>query len=100
MAGQCCWQPSGIIVIQLELPVPEELATQPHALAEHLHRQIGRIIRTRDSDQPGLCDLAGLPGYLPINIIRYRGYLRTDSKLAADIGDAVVCEPELHWGSS
>lgn len=99
VSGNCCWTPSGAAIMQIELPVPEELASDPGALTLDLHTKLGRIIRTRDTLQPGLADLASRDGYLPIKEILYRGYIRTDVKAMNDIGDCVRCEIELQWGA-
>lgn len=97
--GSCCWTPSGAAIVQIELPVPTELANNPEALAIDLHTKLGRIIRTADDTKPGLCDLAGIAGYLPLKNVLFRGYIRTDQKAAIEIGDAVRCELELQWGA-
>ncbi len=96
----CCSLVSGTVVIQLELPVPELLAGDPTALAIDLHRKLGRIMRTSDPAEPGLLDLSGKPGYLPITDAKITGYIRTDDKARIDIGDAVTCEIELKWGAT
>ncbi len=97
--ANCCWIASGAAIVQIELTVPINLVDDPRALAIDLHTKIGRIIRTGDALQPGLCDLSGLPGYLPIKDVLYRGYVRTDDKAAIDIGDAVRCELEVQWSA-
>lgn len=97
--GNCCWIPSGSAIVQIELPVPEDLADDPPALAVDLHTKLGRIIRTGDETKPGLCDLSGLPGYLPIKDMVFRGYIRTDVKAATELGDAVKCELEIMWSA-
>ena len=99
-SGNCCWIPSGTAIAQIEIPVPPNLAATPNALALDLHSKIGRIIRTADPTKPGLCDLAGVPGYLPVKQVIYRGYIRTDVKAAAEIGDCVRCEIEMQWGAN
>lgn len=95
----CCWVPSGSVIFQLEMPVPEAYSTDTQGLANYLHQRIGRIIRTCDATKPGLADLSGIAGYLPLKHIIYRGYVRTDVKSAVEIGDCVRCELELQWGS-
>lgn len=97
-AGFCCTKPSGVIVVQLELPVPEDLAANPSAVAEYLSRQIGRIIQSHDAAKPGLFELAGRAGYLPLNEVLLFGYVRTDDKSVRDIGDVAVAELQLSWG--
>lgn len=94
----CCSMVSGVIVMQLELNVPANLAATPTALAEDLYQKFGRIMRTSNANEPGLLDLSGQAGYLPITDARITGYIRTDRKAAIDIGDAVTAEIELRWG--
>ncbi len=96
----CCSMVGGVLVLQLELNVPSNLANTPTALAEDLHRKLGRIMRTDDPLQPGLLNLSGQPGYLPITEAKITGYIRTDPKAAVEIGDAITCEIELQWGVS
>lgn len=97
--GSCCVPISGTFVMRLELPVPDALAANPTALAEDLNRKLGRLLRTCNADQPGLAELSGLPGYLPLRELSLRGYIRTDEKAAMELGDAVVAEIEIQWGS-
>lgn len=97
-ADWCCAMVSGVMVMQLEINVPSDLANSPSSLATDLHRKLGRIIRTSDPAEPGLLDLSGQDGYLPIIEAKITGYIRTDRKAAVDIGDAVTAEIELHWG--
>lgn len=94
----CCSLVSGILVIQLELAVPMALADDPTALAADINRKLGRIMRTCDPAEPGILDLSGVSGYLPINEAKITGYMRTDSKAALELGDAVTAEIELRWG--
>jgi hypothetical protein len=96
--GSCCVPTSGTFVMRIELPVPNNLAADPSALAQDLNRKIGRLLRTCDADQKGLAELSGLPGYLPLRELSLRGYIRTDEKAAIELGDAVVAEIEVQWG--
>lgn len=97
-AGYCCNVPSGVIIAQFELPVPPSIAADPTAVAQDISRKIGRIMRSCDADQPGLFELAGKSGYLPLTEIQLFGYVRTDAKSAEDVGDVVVAELQLNWG--
>lgn len=97
-AGNCCPLPSGVIVVQLEIPVPDALADDPTALAQDLAQKLGRIMRTADPAEPGMFELSGLSGYLPLNEIQLFGYVRSDTKAAAELGDFVVAELQLTWG--
>ena len=94
----CCALSGGSIVIRLELAVPKELASTPKELAIYLHRAIGRIIRTGDLERPGLLDLSGQPGYLPIIDTTVTGYLRSGHQHAVSYGDAVEAAIHLKWG--
>ncbi len=91
----CCSLVSGVVVMQIEINVPSELRNDPTALAIDTNRKLGRIIRTGDLNEPGLLDLRGM---LPITEAKISGYIRTDSKAANDIGDAITAEIELRWG--
>ncbi|QDV22922.1 hypothetical protein [Aureliella helgolandensis] len=97
-AGNCCPIHSGAIVVQIELPVLAGLANDPTLLAEDIMRKLGRIVRTGDAAEPGLFELSGLAGYLPLTEIQFTGYVRTDTKSAVEIGDAVVAEMRIAWG--
>lgn len=99
VSANCCWTPSGAAILQVELPVPTDLANDPGALTVDLHTKLGRIIRTCDAEKPGLADLASVSGYLPIKEVLYRGYIRTDVKAVNDLGDCVRCEIELQWSA-
>jgi hypothetical protein len=97
-AGYCCAIPSGIVVVQIEFPVPAGIANQPSAVAEYASRAIGRIMRTCDANQPGLFELSGLAGYLPLNEIQLIGYARPEKKTTIELGDFVLAELQLNWG--
>lgn len=96
----CCAITSGVIVIQLELAVPAEIANDSHAVAVDINRKLGRILRTCDANEPGLLDLSGRPGYLPITAAKISGTIRTDRKAVIEIGDCVSAEIELTWGAT
>ncbi len=93
----CCATVSGVCVVQFELAVPSNLTT-PRSVADYVNRTLGRVIRTCDPDKPGILDLSGTAGYLPITDAKISGYIRTDRKTALEIGDAVTAELELTWG--
>lgn len=97
-AGYCCAIPSGMIVVQIEMPVPTAMVNNPTTLAQHLSRLLGLIMRTGNAEQPGLFELSGRAGYLPLTEIQLIGYARTDAKTARDIGDVIVAELQLNWG--
>lgn len=97
-AGYTCNVPSGRIIAQIELPVPTAIASDPTAVADDISRKIGLILRTGDSDQPGLFELAGRSGYLPLTEVELFGYARTDAKAAEDLGDIVFAELQISWG--
>lgn len=97
-AGYCCVKPSGIIIVQIELLVPEGIAQFPTQVCQDVSKKLGRIMQTGDSNQPGLFELSGLAGYLPLIEIQLFGYVRADAKAARDIGDVVVAELQLNWG--
>lgn len=94
----CCALLSGVIVMQIEIAVPPSIAADPRAVAIDVNRKLGRIMRTCDAAEPGILDLSGRAGYLPINEAKITGYMRTDSNAAVELGDAVTAEIELHWG--
>lgn len=97
-AGFCCPKASGVIVVQIELSVPTALAANPHALAEDVSRKLGLIVRTNNAQQPGLFELSGRSGYLPVNEVMLYGYVRSDGKARVDVGDCVVAELQMNWG--
>lgn len=97
-AGYCCAKANGVIVVQIELPVPPAMQLDPHALGTHVSRLMGLIIRTGNAEQPGLFELSGLSGYLPLNEIQLYGYVRSDEKAKLEIGDVVWAELQLSWG--
>lgn len=96
----CCAMVNGMTIIQIEMAVPANIATNPRLVAEDVNRKLGRIIRTCDPEKPGILDLSGQAGYLPITECKITGYIRTDRKAALEIGDAVTAEIELTWGAT
>lgn len=96
--GYTCALPSGTLIMQIELPVPQALADQPTNLAIDLSRKFGLLMQTRNSEQPGLMELAGQSGYLPLREVSLTGYVRTEAKDAKHLGDAVMAELQLSWG--
>lgn len=97
-AGNCGALSAGTTIMQIELPVPIELSESPDQLATELNTRFGRLVGTADATKPGLTELSGKTGYLPLLDLQVRGYIRTDDKAKLEIGDAVVAEFELRWG--
>jgi len=90
---------SGRVICQIELNVPAEHATKPHAVATWANRTIGRLVRTGSPAAPGLWDLSRNPGSLPIRQIDVAAYERTTTKESIDLGDAIIFELALHWST-
>jgi hypothetical protein len=97
--GPGCPNQSGMIICQIELNVPVEHTDNPENLALWANRLLGRLIRTGNSETPGLWDLSGSPGYLPIRSIDLHSYARTTKKEAAELGDAIIAELVIGWST-
>lgn len=98
----CCANIAGQIILQLELPIPTNIANDPQAVAVWVNTALGRIIRTDDEAQPGILDLSAKIGpdgpYLPITAAKLTGYIRSEVKDRYDLGDFIRAELELTWG--
>ncbi len=99
-SGNCCVGVGGSIDIYIELPVPEDLKNSPSALAADVYDRIGRVLRTANSSEPGLCDLAGLPGYLALRRATLQAYYRSTRQERLELGDFTAIHLSLRWGRS
>ncbi|WP_144057924.1 hypothetical protein [Novipirellula maiorica] len=97
-ADACTPIASGRMVIQIELNVPAEHADNPTAVGRWVMDLIGRLIRSYDTNSPGLWELSNRPGYLPLVSIDVDAYIRTSKKEVIALGDAVVFDLTLTWG--
>lgn len=94
-----CPAQSGKIIVQFEVNTPDDVQNDPTALAIQMNRLIGNLLRTGNPSSPGLWDLAWQPGYLAIRAIEVDGYVRTDDKQIAEVGDAICFEFAITWGN-
>jgi hypothetical protein len=99
-SGNCCVGMGGSVDVYIELPVPAELRDTPSALAADVYQRIGRVLRTANAAEPGLVELAGLPGYLALRRATMRAYYRTTRQERHEIGDATCVHMTLMWGRS
>lgn len=99
-SGNCCVGMGGSVDVYIEMDVPTELRNTPSLLAADVYERIGRVLRTGNAAQPGLVDLAGLPGYLAVRRATMRAYYRTTRQERHDIGDATCVHLSLMWGRS
>lgn len=90
---------SGRMLLQIEIPVPEDIASDPRLVGRLMYKQYGRLIQGDDA-QPGLWQLSGQPGYLPLTKLQLSGMVRSDQKDAIEIGDFFMAELLLSWGVS
>lgn len=96
--GNCCAVITGRVIVRLELGVPANIASDTDAVARWFMRAVGRILKSNDPNKPGLWELSGRAGYLPITEIDVSGYVRTDSKERRELGDAIQIELQIDWG--
>ena len=99
-SGNCCVGMGGTVEVYLEMNVPPELRDTPSQLAAQVYDQIGRVLRTGNAAEPGLVDLAGLPGRLALRRATMRAYYRTTRQERMEIGDATCVHLALMWGRS
>lgn len=97
-ASGSCVLPSGRLLMEIELNTPDDLASTPTALAQFIHRRVGQILHTSDTNQPGLVQLSNQAGYLTLNTLIVDEIYRTDEKAVQDIGDAITVNVRVAWG--
>lgn len=91
----------GTITVRLEATVPKAYRDDLSGAARWFAEWIGRIISTGNPDEPGLFELSGQAGYLPIrNVTLAYGPARTDKKRIHEDGDAIACEIDVAWGNT
>lgn len=99
-SGNCCVGMGGSVDVYIEMDVPPELRNTPSLLAADVYQRIGRVLRTGSAAEPGLVELAGLPGYLALRRATMRAYYRTTRQERDEIGDATCVHLSLMWGRS
>lgn len=91
----------GTIAVRLEATVPRAYRDDPSGAARWFAQWIGRLISTGDPDEPGLLELSGEDGYLPLRSVAIAyGPARTQTHEIHDLGDAIACELDLEWGNT
>jgi hypothetical protein len=90
----------GHTVLTLRIGVPETLADDEHALGLWIEERIDRIIKTGDSDKPGLLDLGVWPDRLMIRELTADVYYRVEEQYVEALGDFVIVDLDLWWGPS
>lgn len=89
---------SGRAHIEIELPVPEDIADDGHLVGQHVLKTVGRILHTGSTEQPGIFDLSGTPGRPYIRKLVVQDYYRVIDEKAEQVGDHVLVSMELEWG--
>lgn len=99
-------QTSGRLMIEFELNTPDALSRDPGILEQWLKTLVGRIIVRPDGESSsfnGLLDLfhttSGSQSYLAGNTVTLSGLYRTMPDAVEALGDFIIVELEVGWGS-
>lgn len=86
---------SGLIVLRLETNVGPGTPSEED---RKIKNSIGQIVKSGDTDNPGLVELSGRGGYLAMRRIRVFGPWRCAEDEITAHGDHFAARIELEWG--
>ena len=93
-----CHNYRGHHVLTLRISTPDDLVDDEHALGLYVEDLIDKIIKTGDSEKPGLLDLGVPPDRLMIRELKADVYFRVAEEDREEHGDFVWIEFDLWWG--
>ncbi len=97
--GHNRYTPSGVIVARFERGVPVAEAADPGAADRSFENFLGLLMQSGDSVNPGIAELAGLPGYLNVRQMDELGPFRSREDDQPTIGDCQWYYLQLEWGA-
>lgn len=92
------YTPSGTIKVRLEQNTPSSSATDWEEADRLFKNTLGDIIRSGDSDNPGLLELSIARTYAQISRVTLDALYRTDDDEYDTFGDAQAAEFSISWG--
>jgi len=97
-AASSGYDQSGKVIACIEQDVPEALLDDPAGVDDAIQADLELLLRSEDPNEPGLAELADLPGkFIPRRIVVI-GPVRTAEEDLAEMGDAQRVWLEITWG--
>jgi len=97
--GHNQFSPSGVLIARFERLVPSRMTNDPGEAGRTFENFIGQLLKSDDSNNPGLVELAGLAGYLNIRKIEDEGPFRSETDDQPAIGDCQWYYLIIEWGA-
>jgi hypothetical protein len=98
LASPRCFSSSGMLVVELHWSPPPLDKDDVGRNVRAFENFLGSLIRTGDSNAPGLLDLSGTYGYLNIVEVVVDGPYRVSPQEVAVVGDCYLAYLEIEWG--
>lgn len=92
--------PSGVLVARFERLVPITQQRDPGEADRQFENFIGSLIRSGDTNNPGLVELSGQAGYLNITQVDEAGPFRAAEDEQPSIGDCQWYYLQFEWGQT
>ena len=89
---------NGTVTIEIEADIASGDLGDPQEYMRLFKNTIGQIVRTDDTGNPGLLELAGQVNYLPIREAMFYGPFRGAEEERKAQGDYLVAMIDLNWG--
>ena len=89
---------NGALTIEIEADIDSGDLGDPQEYMRLFKNTIGQIVLTEDQVNPGLLDLAGQGGYLPIREAVFYGPFRGAEEERKQQGDYLAAMIDLNWG--
>lgn len=92
------YKTSGLVTIQIEANIDADDLDDPQEYMRLFKNAIGQIISTDDASEPGLLELAGQAGRLPITEVMFYGPFRGAEEAGDAQGNFLWAAIDLGWG--
>lgn len=89
---------AGTIIVCIEQDIPESIIDDPAEIDLQFRKGLGNLLRSGNVNQPGLAELADIPGEFVARDVRVYGPVRTEEQDVGTLGDAQRVWLEITWG--
>jgi hypothetical protein len=92
------FQQHGMVTVEIETNIDSGDLCDPAEYMRKFKNTIGQIVRSEDTNNPGLVELAGVTNYLPINEVIFYGPFRGAEEERQAQGDYLAAVLDINWG--
>lgn len=88
----------GRMIVMIEQDIPEDSLDDPSAIDADLYSDLGTLIRSQNTNQPGLAELADVAGNFICRRVETMGPVRTEEEDVHELGEAQRVWLLIDWG--